>query len=472
MLDITTTIWGIGSAWPELNYEGRLPRWSRADRPLDGLGQTAVSLVADGFHVLIDLGAGALRGMLRAGLPVPDLVVLTHFHPDHLNKMEIDSLARWAKESGQGPITIVTSAVTWQAIPKYQRNQFRHLLIEAGQHASAPAGDVTAEVEALDASAHCSGGLVYVVGLPGFRFGALFDQKAWDEIDRSTLEGLDLALVEGNTLEPRPTGHVSIAQDLALLNSLRSPPCLTLVHHYNGEERLSLGDLTALLAGLAPHLAVRMAHKGMAIRSSELPPRNPVAVLDDETNLIVGVGEKRDVHDKGLLHASVLLLVRDHDGRAVVYERSKEQSYPGCLDVFGGHAQPSDGGVPRCTALREGREEIRLVGTDGLRVLLDERWLVQIGRDLELESFAERNRERTTLFGIRLPAGVNVRAFDETDDGTELELDTRLVPLPDLERLYVDSPETLADGMRRILEEMSTDLELRAQIHSFISARA
>src|SRR6185436_5905923 len=98
---------------------------------------------------------------------------------------------------------------------------------------------------------------------------------------------LDLAVIEGNSLLPssQKTGHVSIAEDLAFLASLRRPPRLSLLTHYGHDDPklYSPGSLASLLTGMAPHLPVRMAYKGMCVSSDTLPPRNPVAVLDSET---------------------------------------------------------------------------------------------------------------------------------------------------------------------------------------------
>ncbi|MBS1857275.1 MAG: NUDIX domain-containing protein [Acidobacteria bacterium] len=49
------------------------------------------------------------------------------------------------------------------------------------------------------------------------------------------------------------------------------------------------------------------------------------------------------------------------DGQIVLYRRHAEQSYPNCLDLFGGHYEPADAPESQKTAWREMGEEIRFV---------------------------------------------------------------------------------------------------------------
>jgi 8-oxo-dGTP pyrophosphatase MutT (NUDIX family) len=347
------------------------------------------------------------------------------------------------------------------------------LPIQAGQQLQLQVRSAVVTVTAIDASDHFRGALAFVVEVSGFRFGALFDLRSWGKVDRTLVEGLDLAAIDGNTLLPcaERTGHLSIAEDIAFLSTLRRPPRLSLLTHYGHDdpELHSQGSLVALLAGLAPHLAVRMAYKGMCVSSEVLPPRNPVAVLDAGTNLVVGAVEKSVAHAQGLLHASVLLLARSGPGKLLVYERHQRQSYPGCLDVFGGHLQPSDGGEPRRAALREAAEELRVYTKDEFRVALSEEWLVQIGKSHELESHSPHNRQRSRLFGIAVPPALVVRAFDETDDGTEVALGVQALTLDELLGRYRGSPERIADGLARILARVEANPEFRAEVTSFIN---
>src|SRR6185295_15512832 len=119
------------------------------------------------------------------------------------------------------------------------------------------------------------------------------------------------------------TGHTSLPEDLAFLRTLRHPPRLTVFHHMGHDDSTpkAMGSLVALLQGLAPQIAATWGYPGMTIESNSLPPRNPVSVLDAASNLTIDVQEKRTVHELGLLHASVLLLVRTAEGTVLVYRR-------------------------------------------------------------------------------------------------------------------------------------------------------
>jgi 8-oxo-dGTP pyrophosphatase MutT (NUDIX family) len=193
-----------------------------------------------------------------------------------------------------------------------------------------------------------------------------------------------------------------------------------------------------------------------------------VAVLDAVTNLVIGVAEKRDAHARGQLHGSVLLLARPEPGKLLVYVRHEHQSFPGCFDIFGGHGQPSDAADPRATALREAREELRIFDVGGLQVMLMEDWLVPLGDRHELESGDPHNRERSTAFGLALPPGVTARAFDETDDGREVELRVEAMTIDQVLHLRRESPTRIADGLSRLLDHMDGDRDFTAQVQSFV----
>ncbi|MCA9071623.1 MAG: hypothetical protein KDA84_22005 [Planctomycetaceae bacterium] len=467
-MSINTILHVVGNAWPEICDDPACPICFGSDRPPDGRGNTGVSLRGTDFHILVDFGQGTHAGIRRSNLPAPGLILATHAHPDHVAPMELDTLAKSIRDSGLASVPIVTTHQTWEMLPEFQRNQFRHIPIEPGHTISVDVGSETATVIALDASSHFRGGVVFFIHVADFSFGALFDLRDWTALDHSQLEDLDVAVIEANSLNPMSdkTGHVSIAEDIAFLNSLSQPPRLSLLTHYGHDDpvRHSQGSLVSLLQGLAPHLSVRMAYKGMVVPSTSLPPRNPVAILDDRTNLVVGVAEKKEAHERSLLHASVLILVCDHTGLLQIYERHERQSYPGCLDAFGGHMQPSDGGAPKVTAMREGTEEILLFARGGRRLVLEESWLRQIGPDYLLESTAQTNKERSTVFFVTLPEDVILRACDETDDGEQVELITHTFSLSELEELFAKSPGRFADGLARILQQMQVNPEFRAEV--------
>lgn len=415
----TLIVHGTGNAWPEIcGPASDCPLCSGADRPYPSRGNTSVSLVLGSltnpeFHILIDAGAGCHAALRRAGLRAPDVLLFTHSHPDHLNHMELDTVLRLLKGGGRDRLTVVATPTTFSAISEFHRRRLDHVSIEPGGVTRLTLPHSFVKIEAIDAADHWPGAVNFIVSENTFRFGALFDQKTWKPEVIPLLENLCLAVIEANQLWPMAarTGHVSLAESLHLLRSLRRPPRMSLLTHmgHDDEVQFSMGTLASQLHALTPGLAVSWAYPGMTIDTASLPPRNPVAVLDRETNLVVGVEEKAAVHALGLLHASVLLLVRTASGRIAVYRRHAKQSYPGCLDVFGGHYQPEDVPDPMNTAFRELTEELRIF-LDGQQIRALRSWLRSLSGAFELESTSDANRERSTLFGVSLPPNVSLIA--------------------------------------------------------------
>ena len=471
---LTFVALGVGNAWPESCPDPFCPQCAGADRPLEGRGNTALAFVGGclaqpAFCVWFDCGAGATFTRRRANVPLPDLLVLTHGHADHVNVMELDTILRERRHISE-PLPVLCSGRTWAVIPPYLHPRLRHVAIAAGQVHEAVLHGHTVRIRASDAASHFPGGLVYRMEAASSSVAVLLDLKTWSA-PLDPLEGLDLAIVEGNTLHPmsKETGHFSIVEALHLIRGLTAPPRLTLLTHHGHDDArvLSAGELIATLAALAPDLAVRATHRGMTIGFDTLPPRNPVAVLD-EANRVVGCAEKAEVHERGLLHASVLILVADDAGQLVLAERHARMSYPGRLDCFGGHMAPADGGNPHTTALREATEEIRVFDTDGHRLSIDAQWLKPLGAPYLLESHAPTNRERSTVYGIRLPPDTSVRAFDEVSPGDEVELTVHVSSLESLREQDGD-PSAIADGLARILHQLETDASFLDEVKRFLA---
>jgi len=469
---ILLIIYGTGNAWPEICRDLNCSLCHGADRPLNGRGNTSMSLLLGAAHLLIDTGAGCHFGIRRANLDPPGAILLTHSHPDHLNQMELNTILRDIQLTARPRPLLIATERTWKDISSFHQHQLEFLKIEAGQDLALPRVHQDIRITAIDASDHWRGGLNFVVSLGGFRFGALFDRKTWDAVGVSG-ENLDLAVLEANSIHPMSakTGHTSLAEALDFLRRLSRAPRLALLTHmgHDDPEQLSMGSLEALTRGLAPDLAVRWAYPGMTISASHLPPRNPVAILDESTNMVVGVGGKSEVHAQGRLHASVLLLVRSEDGRLMLYRRHAEQSFPNCLDLFGGHYEPRDAPHPRNTALREASEEIRFI-SGGMRVQLDPQWLVRLSESFELESMDSHNRERSTLFGIRLPPGVLTEAAgDITDSGDAVPAMAEAHDFAEVLALSESEPQSLADGLARVAAAARGNAGLRQRIESFLT---
>ena len=128
------------------------------------------------WYLLIDLGAGSAIGRHRAGLGLPTGVLCTHWHPDHLNAFEANTLAREAKLAGKR-IPLIATEETFQRLPKFEQKQFEFIAVSPGMTISPFPQFPTLKISAIDSAAHCSGGVMYVIEDEGFRFGALFDAK-------------------------------------------------------------------------------------------------------------------------------------------------------------------------------------------------------------------------------------------------------------------------------------------------------
>jgi 8-oxo-dGTP pyrophosphatase MutT (NUDIX family) len=376
------------------------------------------------------------------------------------------------KLTGKPKPLLVSTERTWQDISRFHQKQLEFVAVEPGKDHVLRIGQTEIGVAVLDASDHWRGGVNFIISAGNFRFGALFDRKTWAGVGNAA-ENLDLAVIEANSIYPMSdkTGHTSLAEALAFLRTLSVPPRLSLLTHmgHDDTEQLSMGSLAALIHGLAPNNAINWAYPGMRVSAKHLPPRNPVAILDEQTNMVVGVGEKSVVHAGGRLHGSVLILVRTSEGRIALYRRHAEQSYPLCLDAFGGHYAPADAPDPRNTALREASEEIKLT-KDGVSVHCDPGWLMPLSGPFELESLNVRNRERSTLFGIQLPAGVSVEAAgDETDDGRRVCGTVEALSLPEFLTLRDTTANSMADGLARVMAALRDNEGIRQRVDIFLN---
>jgi 8-oxo-dGTP pyrophosphatase MutT (NUDIX family) len=268
------------------------------------------------------------------------------------------------------------------------------------------------------------------------------------------------------------SGHVDLHATLALLSSLKHPPRCSLLTHFNqheGENAIanSMGSLIAHTHALAPHLAVRWAYPGMVVSSRALPPRNPVMLLDPETNTPCGVAEKTEAHKRRLLHASVILLVAIGQGELLLYRRHPRQSYANRQDTFGGHVQPEDGIDPLNAAVREFNEEVRMSVSER-RIAAHASFLSLVGEPYSLLADEKQNLERSSLVAARIPAGFEIKAFDETDTGEEVELHTEKRSFSELLAMYARAPATFADGLGRVLQTACRDEHFRDNLRAVL----
>ena len=473
---VTIIVHGVGAAWPCGCRRSFCPSCSGTDLPAAGWGNTSFSLFAGNpgraaQHVVIDVGSGCGRGIQAAQLPAPKTIFLTHGHLDHLNLMELSTLLTMATmDQSREPIRIVATRHTWNQIPAFLQAQFTFVEAVPGRRDSLVIEGEAIQFQVIDASDHFVGAVMYIIELMGVQSGFLFDKRTWSTIETDILEGLDFAFLEANTLRPMSsrTSHVSLAEDLQMLRSLRTPPRTTFFFHYghDEEERLSLGDRILQLAAVAPDLCVRWAHAGMSVSSQYLPPRNSVAVMDADTQLVIGAGEKTDVHAEGVLHAAVSVLCTTGDGLVLTYRRHPRQDQGNRWDINGGHMHPWSN--PRQTAMREAREEVRLTTPTGWRLQIEDAWFQTLGQPFDLPCHSPRNRELGSLMGLTIPHDVLIDIVDELNDGTEVKLEQRFVTLADLLALRKESPDSTADGLGRLLDRIQTDRDLLERIQTFL----
>jgi hypothetical protein len=101
-------------------------------------------------------------------------------------------------------------------------------------------------------------------------------------------------------------------------------------------------------------------------------------------------------------------------------------------------------------------------------VYLEASWLSRISQLFELRSNDPRNRELSTVYGLSIPEGLEITAVDLDKDDTEVELDTRVMSFEELEQLYRDSPESIADGLHRVLRYAAEAAGLRSAVLHFL----
>jgi L-ascorbate metabolism protein UlaG (beta-lactamase superfamily) len=274
-LPVFATVLGDANAFNGLSNDPLAPLLAGLDHPR---GNSALYIRYGSFSVLVDLGEGVIDQLIQGALALPDVVILTHSHIDHLGTASVDRLARWAKVAGKRLIFICSRA-TWEALSAYHQRHFEFLEIAPRQ--CIPLGD--GEVRAIDAGAHWPGALNYVITLGGRKIGVLFDRKSWLDLDdRSVIEGLDLAYFDFNQLFPMSakTGHLSVAENIDFIRNMTNPPRLAVGLHYGTDDSrvLTRGSLAAVLIALARGIDLCLAWPGMTVDLDILPPRDPVVV--------------------------------------------------------------------------------------------------------------------------------------------------------------------------------------------------
>jgi L-ascorbate metabolism protein UlaG (beta-lactamase superfamily) len=335
---------GTSNAFAGLTNDPMHPIAAGPDHPRRN---SCLAIRGDHFVIGVDLGYGAFDGLMEAGWPLPNGFLITHNHYDHLSSESVDCFARWAKLLGKRPWVLATER-SWSTVSEFHKGHFEFLPVHPAETYDVIVAESSLKIHMLDSAAHWPGCVNFILEAERQRIGVFLDRKTWSGIEKKIIENLDLAVIPCNSLWPmaEKTGHVSVTENLQFLRSLRQPPRLTIALHYGTDDPIvyTQGSLAALLTALAPDLNIRIAWSGMILTTDVLPPRNPVAVLQETGNgvYVVGVEEKNKVHADELLHASVISLVKVAPRRLLVYTRAPGQTFAGCIDSFGGHCGPDE----------------------------------------------------------------------------------------------------------------------------------
>lgn len=227
------------------------PDWGACDptEPRNRRRRASVLVEHDDTTVVIDIGPDFRMQMLDAGVARLDAALLTHDHADHTHG--IDDLRQFFHRSG-APVACFASAATWAVIER------RFAYVFAGTEfypATAIANRLPPQL--------VIGGLTITpfeqnhgnIDSTGFRidgggrsFAYSTDVKYLPDRARSSLEGVDLWVVDALRERPHPT-HSHLAQTLAWV-TMYSPRHAVLTHM---DQSLDYSTLAAALpAGIEP----------------------------------------------------------------------------------------------------------------------------------------------------------------------------------------------------------------------------
>lgn len=284
----------------------------------------------------------------------------------------------------------------------------------------------------------------------------------------------------------------AVPHDIAFPNGAKELANAAVQHESDGDLELAEVSYERLLQTLDPgHPAARWAmerrqlNRDLRLLRRETnkgisgPTMVPVLDVVDGKVTVVGECTKEEAHRPGSskLHATSICLYRWPNGDVVYYQRQPWQSFPGLLDFFGGHMETRDE-TPLGNCIREANEEVQLFVFDD-RIGIDPSWIRQVGPAYLLEwpidgapsrlltsqpNFV--NRERSTLFVIRMPlhGGIEIRAGDDDVTGKDyrsIPLDCiRHAPLAELSA----RKDECADGAYRVLHKYSESPELASLI--------
>lgn len=219
-------------------------------------------------RALFDCGAGAVRGMARAGLPwggVTDLF-LSHFHNDHLNDVPALLFAlryglavpRTAPLRVVGPVGVRALFERWaDALGGWLIEPgFPLPFVEVGPGEIVPLGPATVRAHP---TRHTDESVAYRVDAPGGSLGYTGDTGPNDELAEFEA-GVDLLIAECSLPDDPAIDHHLTPSSLARLAGRARPGRLVVTHVY---PQLQGQDLPALLREAGYDGAVVVADDGM-----------------------------------------------------------------------------------------------------------------------------------------------------------------------------------------------------------------
>lgn len=225
--------------------------------PLPGYGCSGYVLFAGAKRepILVDCGSGTLDRLAAAAIPVEAvrLVLLTHFHPDHVADLAPFLLSRWLRNLGQShELTIVGPVglrkyLDWLTVMAHPWiDDYRIEVVElGGELSSFRYEEGVGKVEILDVQArptiHTESSICYRITDETGRALFYSGDTDYDETLEGIMKGAALALVECSMPEDRKLqGHLTprLAARLAARAAVQE---LLLTHFY--EEVLAVDIL-------------------------------------------------------------------------------------------------------------------------------------------------------------------------------------------------------------------------------------
>ena len=198
-----------------------------------------------------------------------------------------------------------------------------------------------------------------------------------------------------------------------------------------------------------------------------------------------GHADREYCHRSGTPHPTVILLAVGPDGnRVMLYERRPEQSYPGTLDLIGGHVRTvgcpaTDGYEPSevCewilqTAVRELDEELKVVLAGGQRLVWTLDHVRIVGTPGTWSGGTAHDVEHSTIGVVGVTPDCEDYWIEEEVAGTTFRANHALHDLDQLIEGFRTSPQQFAPGAARVLDRLSSSESWAERVRATIVGAA